>query len=281
MAAACSVANQRNVHVMNEETEMKGHVKSKSGGGDPIIQEHVPFASSKQVWDQAARWLALIGGVVNSIAFVLVYTVAGILRPGYSQIHQAISDLGVGPNGSLLDAIAVIHALLLIAFAVGFALSMQQVLTLGWRLSSAALLVLPELALVTAAIFTDAPSTVAIHSLATIVGLVSTISAFIVIGLGLRRDSQWSWWGTYSLVTAVVTLVLIAVEFWTFQPGTPLAPAHLGGLMERVLSVVTLAWYVVFGWRLFVLAGSPQQGQDQATPVKTMEQMRQFESKGS
>ena len=245
------------------------------------MQERVPLASSKQVWDQVARWLVLIGGVINPIAFVLVYTVAGILRPGYSPIHQAISDLGVGPNGSLLDAIAVLHGLLLVAFAVGFALSMRQVLSVGWRWSGAALLVVRGLALVTAGIFTDAPATVAIHSLATIVALLSMMGAFIVIGLGLRRDSQWRGWGTYSLVAAVVTLVLVAVEFWAFTPGSPLAPAQVGGLMERVVSVETLAWYVVFGWRLFVLASSLQQGQGQATPVKTMEQMKQFESKGS
>lgn len=211
------------------------------------MPENVPFSSSKQWWNQAARWLALVGGVVNPIAFVLVYTVAGILRPGYSPIHQQISDLGVGPNGSLLDAIAVLHGLLLIAFAVGFALSMRQVLTVGWRWYGAALLVLPGLTLVTAGIFTDAPSTVVIHSLASIVGLVSTMSAFIVIGLGLRRDSQWRGWGIYSLVTAGVTLVLVTVLFWAFKPGTPLAPAKVGGLIQRVVSVETLAWYVVFG----------------------------------
>src|SRR5258706_5839403 len=77
---------------------------------------------------------ALIGGVINPIAFVLTYTVAGFLRPGYSPIHQAISDLGVGSNGSLLDTLAVISGLLLIAFVVGFALSMRRVLSLGWRL---------------------------------------------------------------------------------------------------------------------------------------------------
>jgi len=212
--------------------------------------------------------------VINPIVFVLAYTVAGILRPGYSAIHQAISDLGVGPNGSLLDTIAVVHALLLIAFAVGFALSMRQVLTAGWRWFGAALLVLRGLAQVTTAIFTDAPSTVRIHSLATIVALVSMISAFIVIGLGLRRTPQWRGWGTYSLVAALVTLVLVAIEFWVFTPGTPLASAQVGGLLERVLSVEMLAWYVVFGWRLFVLNSSHQPDQEQATPVKTMEHTR-------
>jgi len=125
----------------------------------------------------------------------------------------------------------------------------------GWRWVGAVLLGLRGLANVTTAIFTDAPATVAIHSLAT-----------LVIGLGLRRTSQWRGWGTYSLVAALVTLVLVAVEFWAFRPGTPLAPAQVGGLLERVLSVETLAWYVVFGWRLFVLAGSRQQGQGQAAP---------------
>jgi hypothetical membrane protein len=235
------------------------------------MQENVRPTSVKPRGNQTARWLVLIGGVINPIVFVLAYTVAGILRPGYSPIHQAISDLGVGPNGSLMDTIAVLHALLLIAFAVGFALLMRQVLTGGWLWFGTALLVLRGLAQVTTGIFTDAPATVRIHSLATIVALVSMISAFIVIGLGLRRTSQWRGWGTYSLVAALVTLVLVAIEFWVFTPGTPLASAQVGGLMERVLSVEMLAWYAVFGWRLFVWAGSPQQGQGQAIPVKTME----------
>jgi len=126
------------------------------------MQKKVSVVSLNPWWNQAARWLALIGGVINPIAFVLTYTVAGFLRPGYSPIHQAISDLGVGSNGSLLDTLAVISGLLLIAFVVGFALSMRRVLTLGWRWFGSAFLGLRGLALVTTAIFTEAPSTVAI-----------------------------------------------------------------------------------------------------------------------
>ncbi len=215
------------------------------------MQESEPIASSKPSWNRAARWLVLVGGVVNPIAFVLVYTLAGMLRPGYSPIHQAISDLGVGPNGPLLDAIAVVHALLLIAFAVGFVLSTRPVPTNGWLLLGAAFLVLRGLGGVTVGIFTEAPSTVAIHSAAALASLVSMTSAFSLIGLGLLRAPQWRGWGTYSLVAALVTLVLVAIMFWTFTPGTLLAPAQLGGLMERVVSIETLSWYVAFGWRLF------------------------------
>jgi hypothetical membrane protein len=219
------------------------------------MQESVPLASSKPSWNQTARWLVFIGGVVNPVAFVVVYTVEGLLRPGYSPVHQAISDLGVGPNGSLHDAIAVVHGLLLIAFAIGFALIMRQVLTTGWLVFSAAFLVLRGLSGITAAIFTEAPETVAIHSLAAFVSLVSTVGAFTVIGTALGRDRKWRGWGTYSIAAALLTLVLAAVMFWIFTPGTLLAPARLGGLMERVVSVETLAWYVAFGWRLFIFAG--------------------------
>jgi hypothetical membrane protein len=44
--------------------------------------------------------------MAGPILFVVAFTVDGLLRPFYSPIHQAISDLGVGPNGNLMDAIA-------------------------------------------------------------------------------------------------------------------------------------------------------------------------------
>jgi hypothetical membrane protein len=207
--------------------------------------------------DVLDRWLVFIGGVVGPIAFVAAYTIAGILRPGYSPIHQAISDLGVGPNGSIMDTIAVIMGLLLVGFVVGFARLLRPVLSRGWLWIGSLLLTMRGLVLITTAIFTEAPATVRIHSLASVVGVFSLVSAFLVIGLALRRAARWRAWGNYSLAACLLTLVLTAIEFWVFTPGTPLAPARLGGLMERILYIETMAWYVAFGWRLFrMLTGS-------------------------
>jgi hypothetical protein len=36
---------------------------------------------------QFGRWGALLGGVINPIAFVAAYTVVGVLRPSYSPIE--------------------------------------------------------------------------------------------------------------------------------------------------------------------------------------------------
>ncbi len=201
--------------------------------------------------DAVARWLALLAGVVNPVGFVLVYTVAGLARPGYSPVHQAISDLGVGPNGPLLDAAAVVHGLLLVVFAAAFALATRDVLSTGWRALAVVPLTLRGLANVTTAIFTDAPQTVRIHSLATAVALASVLLSFFVVGLALRSLEGWRAWGIYSLTAAGLTLLLIAAMFWAFSPSSPIAPLRLGGLMERAVSAETLAWYVAFGWRLF------------------------------
>jgi hypothetical membrane protein len=161
----------------------------------------------------ADRWLAL-AGVVGPILYVAVFTLAGFLRPGYSPIHQAISNLGVGSNGWLLDGSSVINGLLLIVFAVGFALSMRQVLSPGWRWLSAALLALHGLGLATAGIFTEAPSTLTIHWLVGAnLGFFGPVVAFLVTGLALRRDAQWRGWGISLLGAFLLTLVLIAVTF--------------------------------------------------------------------
>jgi hypothetical membrane protein len=206
--------------------------------------------------DRISRWLVL-GGVVGPIVLCVDFTVAGLIRPGYSPIHQAISDLGIGSNGWLLNVSAVISGLLLVVFAVGFSLSMRAVLSRGWRWLSAILLALHGLGFAIAGTFTEAPATLAIHWLVGAnLGFFGPVLAFLVVGLALRRDAQWRAWSSYTIVACLVTMMLVGVTFWVFTPGTTLASAHLGGLMERLSVVEIEAWYVVVGWRLFVLAGS-------------------------
>jgi hypothetical membrane protein len=77
-------------------------------------QARIPSVPSLQQRNLTARWLAL-AGVVGPIVFVGVFTLAGFLRPGYSPIHQATSDLVGGQGAWLLNVSAVITGLLLIS----------------------------------------------------------------------------------------------------------------------------------------------------------------------
>ncbi len=223
------------------------------------MHENVSFASSKQVGKTVTRWWPL-AGVVGPLLFIVVFTLAGFLRPGYSPLHQTISDLGVGSNAWLVDVSCVITGLLLIGFAVGFALSLSPVLHQGWRWLIAILLALHGFGLAVAGIFTEAPSTVMIHWLVGAnLGFFGPVVAFLVTGLALHRETRWSGWGIALLIASFLTLVVIAIMFWVFTPGTPLASLRLGGLMERVVLIEIEVWYVALGWRLFVMARSHQQ----------------------
>jgi hypothetical membrane protein len=198
-----------------------------------------------------ARWLVLLGGVIGPVVFSLAYTIDGALRPGYSPISRAISDLGVGPNATLMDSLAVGVGVAFIGFALGFGLILRPVLDRGWRWAIVGLLAVRGAALIGTAIFTEAPDSVRLHALSGVVGMTSTLGSFLVVGLALVGQPAWRAWGRYSLLATLATLVLIAIEYVAFTPGSPLASAHIAGLMERLVWIEACAWYVAFGWRLF------------------------------
>jgi len=188
--------------------------------------------------------LLLLGGVTGPLIFLLAFTVAGLLRPDYSPIHQAISDLGVGSNPWLLNVPLVLLGALIVAFCVGFARVLGPRLGNPWRWVCPVLLALPGLGYAWAGIFTEAPATMTLHWVVgmPLVGL-GAIAGFLITGLRLRRIESLRGLGTYSVVAGLLTLALIVVMFSTWMLG-------FGGLTERVFFVEILAWYVVAALRL-------------------------------
>jgi hypothetical membrane protein len=217
------------------------------------MQEHLSFASaSSKPWrKQVIRWSAL-AGVVGPILFLAVLTILGFLRPGYSQISQAGSDLGIGPNAWILNLTFVINGLLLIAFAISFFLGMHHVFGRGLRLACLVLLLLSGMGWMAAGIFTEAPATVTLHwALGFPLAFALPIVVCIIVSRQWRRVSEWRGYGRYSLFTALGVVASIFLSYAFFIPGSPLSGIQVGGLIERFLILVVFAWYVVIGWRLF------------------------------
>src|SRR6266542_925776 len=115
------------------------------------------------------RWV-VFANVLNLVLFQVLFIVAAMLRTGYLPISQPASDLGVGPFGEWVDAGVIVLPLLKIALAVAFFMAMRPILSGAWRLVCALLIALPGLGNIVTAIFTEAPETLVIHSLAS--GLV-------------------------------------------------------------------------------------------------------------
>lgn len=204
----------------------------------------------------ASRLVALLG-VVSPIMCVLVFTLAGMLRPGYSPVHDVISDLGVGPDGWILNTDLMICGLLGIVFALGLYQSMRLVIKRRWLLASTFLFVLSGIGVVNEGIFHQpAPGDPAahlhlvLHGIGLAVLFYSLIAALLVLGWHLWRLPIWRLSGCYLLCIALVTLGLLIV------PPHLKVFSHSAGFLERVQVIVGFSWSVILGWRLFIRGGS-------------------------
>jgi hypothetical membrane protein len=192
----------------------------------------------------ATTRLLALGGVVGPLIFAVACTVAGFLRAGYSPLHQAISDLGVGSLAWLLNVPVIVMGLLLIACSAAILRTLGPALGDPWRWVCSGLLALPGLGFAWAGIFTEAPATVTLHWM---VGMpliaIGSVAGFLITGIRLRRLQSWRGIGTYSIAASLTSLALITIMFATWTLG-------IGGLTERVFFVEIMAWYVIVGWRL-------------------------------
>jgi hypothetical membrane protein len=211
-------------------------------------------------WNRFVKWSGL-AALVYPVLFVLVFTVAGLLRPGYSAVSQAVSDLGVGPMAWLLNGPVVILGLVMVALAVGFFQATRTILNPSARWTCATLIALPGLGYIAAGFFTEDPSTLLVHWLVgATLGLYFPVVSFVIVGLALVRRREWRGYGIFSLVAGALTIAAIVFVQLAFTPGSSLSGFRIAGLAERVDLVVILAWYVVIGWRLFrdTIAGLSQ-----------------------
>jgi len=198
-----------------------------------------------------AQLLAL-AGVIGPIFFVLGFTIAGWLDPGYSPLQESVSALGAeGPYPWLQNATFVVFGLLLLAFALGFFHQMREVLSTKGRRASTFLLVLTGTGLVSDGFLTEGPVTTlhgVLHGLGFLIIFGSLIIALLLIGGQLRAIAAWRGAGWYTMMTGMLTLGVLILSAALADP------LQLTGLFQRILVVIAFGWYVVMGSRLVVYA---------------------------
>lgn len=201
------------------------------------------------------RALALTGLIV-ALLYVADFTVAGVLRAGYSPIDQAVSDLGVGDNAWLLNSSLILLGLGLSASAIAFWRHAEPLTGGILRTLCSVLLAAVGIGFAIAGLF---PETDPIHwELGAPLVFFGAPVAFLLSGIIERRGPTSRGWGTLSLLIGLATLVSVGATFYVFSSyqypaggvGSASAVGQYGGLMERLVFVVILTWYVVFGWRV-------------------------------
>lgn len=214
-----------------------------------MIDESHSSASSIQRDKSWAQWLAL-AGVAGPMIFVIGFTVAGLLRPGYSPIREVVSALGVGANAWLQNSIFGVFGALLILFSIGLYYQLHPVTRGRWLLIGCLLLLIGGAGMALSGIFTEEPATHPLHIICGFsLGFASPIVAFFLFGRHLETVKGWRGYGRYSLLTGIVSTLLLLFSFVVYGPRF-----HIGGLIVRILVLEVFAWHVIMGWRLFWLS---------------------------
>lgn len=203
---------------------------------------------------RTARWFAL-GGIVGPLLLILGTMIGGALRPGYSHVRDAMSDLGVGLNPWILNVPLVLCGLLMTAMAMAFHSLLPE---LKNHRSAGIMLGLFGLLYASAGIFHEPDSnpplllTEFLHFfLAMFIAMPLLITTLFMIGSQLRKNSPWHGYGVYTTASAWLMIVVMPTMFAFFAPSSPLYSVGVGGLAERAFFGIFFVWFAVTGWFLF------------------------------
>jgi len=191
-----------------------------------------------------------ICGMIAPIVYAMIWILGGILQPEYSHIRDDVSSLlAVGaPNKLLFDAMDIVYVLLMIVFfsSLHWAINKGKGLILG-----PALLLTGSLIGLPIPLFfpLDAGGEIItfvarVHVILVMLMAFVTLAGILAMWLRLRKVDQWKGYGTYSLITFMVSLVLGLVAVRTV--GT-----EIMGLTERLVATSVGQYVFVIALRAY------------------------------
>jgi hypothetical membrane protein len=205
--------------------------------------------------------LLTLGAAVGPALFTLTWLVLGFVSPGYtlfghhftdySPVSQPISGLGMGATAPYMNTAFVITGLMLIVgvMAVFGTLPPDRPALRRW---SAALLTCTGAGQILCGIFTF--EAVMPHTLGFALAAGTPVIAFLIAGHYLRGIPQWRRFGTWLLLGSPLTLILLVTFFATFEPTIDGAEHGIAGLVQRLLVLQILGWFVAMGTLAYLRA---------------------------
>jgi len=204
--------------------------------------------------------LLLLAGPAAAVAYGVAVVLGGLLRPGYSHVSQAVSELlEVGaPNKAALNTLFLAYNVLTAVFSLGVFRAGANDKSRRALASAAATVLLAGAVVGFTTVFfpQDVPGTPAtvtggMHIALAALSSLSSMAAILLVCLWLRNRSAARGYAVYSLVTLIVVFVTGGVAAATTAAGIP-----INGLAERLTIGAFLQWMFVLG------LGLPSPGAD-------------------
>ena len=193
-------------------------------------------------------------GVAGPLVYVLAVVLGGALRPGYSHMGQAISELieAGAPNQTLLDALFVFYNLLVGAFAFRLLLWKTPVGQRFQKIGAWMLAVTSFVGLLMPLFFPmdprGAPATSAgtVHLVLAGVSSLGTMLSILFIGLWFKVQERLDGITLFSFLSLTIVFVSGLIAAVCVGKASPLM-----GLAERITIGAFLVWVFVLAIRTF------------------------------
>jgi hypothetical membrane protein len=196
------------------------------------------------------RFFALCG-IIAPILFTILVIIESLLRQGYSQIFNDISDLGFGPYAIIQNTSFIIFGLLSIGFAIGLGsnLPYRAGKVTKWLIIVFGLcIILAGVTLMSAGTDVTYAKDVIFHGLVSAIAFLVIIVAQFTTWLALRgsNNAVWGHYRIYSLISGLLSiLTLIILSYTQFS--------SYHGATERLFIAVWLIWIEITALKLYFL----------------------------
>ena len=195
--------------------------------------------------------LLVMAGIAAPFAFAIIVAVGAAIRPGYSHVGNAISELvGAGaPNRLPLNVAFLIYNLLIIAFGAGVIIAFDDAplatRLAGWFLAATGAFGVIMWPFPMDQIGTPATARGIGHIVLAGFTSVGTMAAVLSFAIGTQDLPGWEAFSTYSHITLAVVFVTGAVAAFS---AVRLWPTM--GLLERLTIGAGLQWVAMLAFTM-------------------------------
>lgn len=198
----------------------------------------------------------LWAGVLAVVFYVAAVIIGSVLRPGYSQVGNFVSELieTGAPNKGLLNPLFILYNLFTAIFGVGFwmfvkAKSPASAANLG---KIGAVIILAEAVFGLVTVFfpqdvrgTPVTSTGTMHIVLAGLCSLATMGAMLLVGLWFRNVPGMNGYAWYSFISLAIVFISGGLAAFTGATNSPIL-----GVMERLAIGGFLQWLLILGMLL-------------------------------
>ena len=192
-----------------------------------------------------------ICGILSPIVYTVMWVLGGILQPDYSHVRDDISSLFAvsAPNKGLMQSFIITSSVLLFVFYIGLH---EGINNGGGSLAGPILFLTSGILGVLVALFfpLDAGGEIItlrgkMHLILVVGSGLLTIGGMVALWFRLRLVEVWSAFAAYSLISAVVSLILVIISGIFIK-------SKYRGLLERLGVYPYQLYYFVLSLMVFL-----------------------------